>query len=53
MRTNDPALADALWLVAHPGWTWQTLQATPADVVDLMARAENIRADVAQKRAGR
>lgn len=53
MRTTDPALADALWLVDHPGWTWRDLQETPAAVVDLMSRAEGMRADTAAKRASR
>lgn len=50
---KDRALSDALWLLAHPGWTWHALQETPAEVVDLIGRAEAIRSDVEQKRAGR
>ena len=37
----DPDLADAMWLVGHPSWSWHDLQSTPADVIDLMARAES------------
>ena len=41
MNALDPDLADAMWLVGHPSWSWHDLQATPADVIDLMARAES------------
>lgn len=50
---SDPALSDALFLVSHPGWTWGALQETPADVIDLLGRAEQLRAEVAEQRRGR
>lgn len=50
---TDRDLADALWLVAHPGWSWRALQETPADVIELMNAAETMRAEMAEKRAGR
>ena len=47
---TDPDLADALWLVSHPGWTWDALQSTPADVLDLIARAEAAEASARKSR---
>ena len=32
----DPVLGDALFLVAHPGWSWRDLEEAPADVVALI-----------------
>ena len=39
----DGALSDALFLAAHPGWTWADLQDAPDDIVALLrsiARAQ-------------
>jgi hypothetical protein len=41
LTNPDPLLVDALWLVQHPAWSWTDLQATPAEIIDLMTRAES------------
>ena len=43
---TDPDLLDALWLLAHPGWTWDALQRTPTEVIELMKKAERFRSDM-------
>jgi hypothetical protein len=42
------ALADAYFLVDHPGWTWRDLEEAPEDLVDTMREIRNAR--IAQAR---
>jgi hypothetical protein len=41
LTNPDPLLVDALWLVNHPAWAWTDLQAAPAEIIDLITRAES------------
>jgi hypothetical protein len=41
LTNPDPLLVDALWLVNHPAWSWSDLQAAPAEIIDLITRAES------------
>jgi hypothetical protein len=36
----DDDLADAMFLHAHPGWTWRALQETPAQIVEYVRRID-------------
>lgn len=49
--SDDPNLADALFLVDHPGWTWRALQETPADVIALIHRSEQFLTEERRSRA--
>jgi hypothetical protein len=49
---DDENLGDALFLDAHPGWTWETLQRTPEAVLRHMralALARSVRAQQQQQ----
>ena len=37
----DDDLADAMFLHAHPGWTWRALQETPGQIVDYIRQIEH------------
>lgn len=50
VRTDDPDLLDALFLLNHPGWTWRALQETPADIIEIITLAESL---AASRKTGR
>ena len=41
----SPDLSDAIFLADHTGWSWDDLQAAPADIVDIMRLLEEKRSE--------
>lgn len=37
-RDDWDLFSDAMFLAEHPGWTWQALRDTPAEVIDLIRK---------------
>jgi hypothetical protein len=35
--------SDAIFLSAHPGWTWQALQDAPDEVIEIIRKYESAR----------
>jgi hypothetical protein len=53
VRDPDAILTDALFLHEHPGWSWQDLQDTPYEVIDLLRMIGTESAKVASARANK
>lgn len=45
------AVADAYFLIRHPGWSWHDLDSAPAEVVRMMRLIEHTEAEIAEARA--
>lgn len=50
LDAEQRGLADAYFLLRHPGWSWHDLHDAPADVVRLMRYIEHMEAQAAEAR---